>query len=150
MFWPSLSGGVPAKHTVAWTAIKSNLITTQCTLLQSQAHGTAAAQRCKNTLKGPFVSSQINHLSLTDRCCMVLIYNNRRHHSVTRWKGVQWGQPLRPFPFPRECSCAALLNGLAEWGEHMVLLPVGLTEQTTRKSGDWRDHPLHIRHKARN
>lgn len=33
--------------------------------------------------------------------------------------------------------CAALcLMALAEWCEHMVLLPVGPTEQTTRKSGD--------------
>lgn len=35
---------------------------------------------------------------------MVLIYNNRRHCSVTRRKGVQRDQPLRPLSFPRESS----------------------------------------------
>lgn len=127
-----------------WTTVKPNLITNS---VHSQARGTAAAQQCKNSLKGPFVSSQINHLSLTDRCCTVLIYNNRRHHSVTRWKRVRWDQPLSPFPITvsgLRASMQLLLNGLAEWSEHMVLLPVGLTEQTTGRPAARRKDPWHI------
>lgn len=87
------------KYAAAWTTVKSALIThSEHSPPVLWAHGTAAAQPCKNTLKSPFVSSQTNHLSLTDRCCMVLIYNNRRHRCVTRWRGAGWYEPLRLFP----------------------------------------------------
>ena len=125
-----------AKQTAVWATINSEPHH-QLTALSPALKHTALQQHSgvKSPLKGSFVSSQINHLRLTERCCMVLIYNNRRHCSVTWWKGVQWDQPLRPFPIQGSAlsSCAALLNGLAEWCEHMALVPVGLREQTKGK-----------------